>query len=106
MSECILFMSKDLRKEELKNAWKQQENQDLVDSIPMLRTDLQALFNFLGRGSTPPCDHTLRETTQFLQQRRLNVERILPWLHENGGYCDCEVICNVEDKFGEIFGQQ
>ena len=98
-------MSKDPHKEELKKAWKQQEQQRLIASIPMPHQDLRALFEHLNRDGAPPCDHTLRETTEFLQKRGLDLERTIPWLRENGGYCDCEVLCNVEEKFGKIVGR-
>ena len=96
-------MSKDLRKEELKKALREQERQKLIASIPMPHTDLRALFDFLDGISQ--CDHTLRQTNQFLEQRKLDANRIIPWLQENGGYCDCEVTANVEDKFGELVSE-
>ena len=95
-------MSNDARKDELKKAWKEQERQKLVASIPMPQQDLRDLFDHLDQQSESGCDHTLRLTTAFLQKRGLDVERIIPWLREHGGYCDCEVLANVEDKFGEI----
>ena len=98
-------MSKDPRKEELKKAWKQQGQQKLVASIPMPHQDLRDLFDHLDRPNAPQCDHSLRETIEFLQKRGLDVDRIVPWLREYGGYCDCEVIYNVDDKFGEIVGR-
>lgn len=42
---------------------------------------------------------------EYLRQRRLDVERIVPWLRAHGGYCDCEVLYNVVDEFGEIVGE-
>jgi hypothetical protein len=98
-------MSNDARKDELKKAWKQQERQKLIDSIPMPQQDLRDLFDYLDREGAPPCDHTFRETVGFLQKRGLDVERVVAWLREYGGYCDCEVIFNVDDKFGEIVGR-
>lgn len=98
-------MSKCQREEELKKAWKQREQERLVASIPMPHRDLRALFDHLDRDGAPECDHTLRETVEFLQKRGLDVERIVLWLREHGGYCDCEVIYNVEEKFGEIVGR-
>ncbi len=98
-------MSKEPRKEEFKKAWKEQERQKLIASIPMSHQDLRDLFSHLDRESAPQCDHTLRETIEFLQKRGLEVGRIVPWLREYGGYCDCEVIYNVDDKFGEIVGR-
>jgi hypothetical protein len=91
-------MGKDPRKEELKKAWREQERQKLAASIPMPPQDLRALFDHLDQVSGPECDHTLRMTTEFLQERGLDVERVLPWLREHGGYCDCEVLANVEDR--------
>ena len=98
-------MTTNPRKETLKKAWQEQEHQKLVASIPLPHEDLRALFDHLDREEAPQCDHTLRETIQFLQKRRLDVERIVPWLREHGGYCDCEVIYNVADEFGEIVGE-
>ncbi len=37
-----------------------------------------------------------------VEKHGLDVERIVSWLRKHGGYCDCEVLANVEDKFGEI----
>jgi hypothetical protein len=98
-------MSNDTRKDELKKAWKQQERQKLIDSIPMPQHDLRDLLDHLDRENQPPCDHTLRETVAFLQKRGHDVERVVVWLREYGGYCDCEVIWKVDDKFGEIVGR-
>jgi hypothetical protein len=98
-------MSKDPRKEALKKAWKHQEHQKLLDSIPMSHNDLRDLFDFLDRPDPPQCDHTLRETISFLTRRNLAVEPIVSWLRENGGYCDCEVIYNVDNAFGPMVGR-
>jgi len=95
-------MAKDSRKEALKKAWKQQERQGLVASIPMPHADLRALFDFLDDDAASPCDHTLGRTLDFLARRGLDPARVVPWLHQYGGGCDCEVIFNVEDKFGEL----
>jgi hypothetical protein len=95
-------MSKDPRKDALKKEWKLQQRQQLAASIPMSQQDLQHLFDYLDRPDLPCCDHTLRETTKFLRRRSLEVERVVDWLREHGGHCDCEVIANVEDKFHDI----
>jgi hypothetical protein len=28
------------------------------------------------------------------------VATVIPWLREQGGYCDCEVLANVEERWG------
>jgi hypothetical protein len=98
-------MRKDPRKEALKKAWKQQEQQKLVASIPMPHEDLRDLLDHLVSEGAPQCDHTWRKTLEFLQKRGLDVDRVIPWLRSHGGYCDCEVIYNVGDKFGKIVGR-
>lgn len=32
-----------------------------------------------------------------MQQRAIDEGRVVPWLEQNGGHCDCEVIANVEE---------
>ncbi len=98
-------MSNNPRKAELKKQWKEQERHDLAASIPMPHEDLRGLLDHLDayfEQDDAFCDHTLRVTTAFLQQRGLAPEKVAPWLREHGGYCDCEVLANVEDKFGGL----
>ncbi len=78
-------MSKYPRKNELMKAFKQQEHQKLVASIPMPNQDLHDLLNYLDRKDAPECDHTLKETIEFLGKRGLDIERIVAWLRESGG---------------------
>jgi hypothetical protein len=99
-------MSNDPQKDALKKAWREQERQKLINSIPIPHEDLRALFDYRDRSNPPPCDHTLKETIQFLEKKKLDVPRAVAWLREHGGYCDCEVIFNVEEKFGEIIGRE
>lgn len=96
----------DPRKDALKKAWREQENQKLFASIPMAQTDLRELFDHLDRPDAPPCDHTLRDTLQFLERKKLDVQKVVPWLREHGGYCDCEVLANVENDFGDLIRQK
>jgi hypothetical protein len=45
------------------------------------------------------CDHALRLTTQWIKDSENTESSILPWLEDNGGYCDCEVLANTYDHF-------
>jgi coproporphyrinogen III oxidase-like Fe-S oxidoreductase len=92
----------DPRKDALKKAWREQENQKLLASIPMPKEELKALFDHLDVSLAQSCDHTLRLTTAFLESKKLEVQRVVPWLREHCGYCDCEVLANVEDEFGDL----
>ena len=66
--------------------------------------NLKELFDFLDRPNLPECDHTLKETIAFLDKKGLDKNLIIPWINEHGGYCDCEVIYNVDEKWGEFVG--
>ena len=67
--------------------------------MPLTRAELEALFDHLDVALADGCDHSLRLTRQFLVARSLSEEAIIPWLGEYGGYCDCEVLANVEDAW-------
>ncbi len=104
-------MSKGTSENEPKKAWeawKRQQSKQIEQSMPLSKQDLRGLFDFLKRKNVPPCDHTLEETIRFLRERNLPADKILPWLRQQGGfrqqggYCDCEVIYNVEDKFRDL----
>ena len=71
---------------------------------PISHADLRSLFTFLDRLDPPPCQHDHRETIQFLKSRNLPIESTLAWLRANGGFCDCEVIYNVTEKWGDAVG--
>jgi len=43
------------------------------------------------------CDHTTKLTEIFLHVEMLDKDTVLPWLTDQGGYCDCEVLYNLED---------
>ena len=90
------------RKRQMKAAFKAQERAVLTASMPIGKEHVRALFAHLDRAGAPPCDHTLRDTTQFLESRGLDPKAVIPWLHHHGGYCDCEVIANVWDKYAEL----
>lgn len=73
--------------------------------LPLAKADIKALFDAVDtelqeRG----CNHTLAHTLAFLQRRNLSQESVIAWLAEYHGYCDCEVIANVEERWGEIVG--
>jgi hypothetical protein len=46
------------------------------------------------------CDDTNKLTREFLTKNKIeNNQAVLSWLSENGGYCDCEILANIEEKF-------
>ena len=60
----------------------------------------QELFDYLDESLGDGCDHRLTMTTEFLKDKGIeNINQVAEWLNNNGGYCDCEVLMNVEEKF-------
>lgn len=91
-------------KKKLKAQYKQNEQDAIRASIPMEIEELKDLLSFLNREEAPECDHTHKETIEYLTSHNQNLEKIIPWLIEHGGGCDCEVIYNVYDDVGDIVG--
>jgi len=92
------------QKKKLKAQFKQNEQDEIRASIPMSIDDLKDLLSYLNRDSAPECDHSLKESIEFIKSRKLDPEVVVPWLGEHGGFCDCEVIYNVYDDVGDIVG--
>jgi hypothetical protein len=81
---------------------KQREREEAEARLPMPRPDLAALFDLLDERLGPePCDHSLRHTRAFLDSSGLSRETVLPWLADQGGHCDCEILSNVENIWGD-----
>lgn len=70
-------------------------------SLPFSRETFQNLFDFLDEGlEKNGCDDRLKLTKQFLEANQIqNIDEVQNWLKENGGFCDCEVLYNVEELF-------
>ena len=98
-------MSNKDRKRELKAAFKAKELEVLEASMPLSKEELRGLFEYLESVEATGCDHTAKKTLSYLRSRSLDTERIVPWLQKLGGYCDCEVLANVEQQFEKILGK-
>ena len=74
-------------------------------AMSISKADLKSLFDYVDQQlEQNGCDHTLKAARFFLMQHNLPEEPIINWLVEAGGGCDCEVIANVEENWGEIVG--
>jgi hypothetical protein len=61
---------------------------------------MKELFSYVdSRLEVNECDHTLRFTLAFLALSKHDASPVLEWLEDAGGYCDCEVLNNAEEKF-------
>ena len=90
---------KDSRKEILRQL-KAKEKESFDSSLPIDKEMFQELFDHLDENLGEECDHSLTMTTEFLKEKGVeNIDKVVEWLNDNGGYCDCEVLMNVEEKF-------
>jgi hypothetical protein len=66
----------------------------------MRREDFKKLFDYLDTElNENGCDDTNRITKSFLNQIGAEkLEEVLEWLADQGGYCDCEILANVEEQ--------
>ena len=69
--------------------------------MPISQDQLAALFDHLDEALSAGCDRSLKLTRAFLTVHALDVDAIIPWLGQYGGYCDCEVLSNVEEVWGQ-----
>jgi len=88
-------MGKQQRKTALKR-WKYAERADLLAGMPISPEQLHRLLDYLN-ANLKSCDHTTKLTSIFLHAENLEKGRVLSWLGEHGGYCDCEVLANLDD---------
>lgn len=88
-------LSKEERKARVKQ-WQAAERTELVASMPLSPEQLKSLLDYLD-ANLKNCDHTTKLTSIFLDIEKLEKNRVMPWLADQGGNCDCEVLYNLED---------
>lgn len=98
-----------IKKRQLEN-WLQlspAERERFLESLPAKKEEIEDLFDYLDRRlKDESCVHNLRFTMQFLMEKRLNMPKVMSWLNENGGYCDCEVLENIEKQWFLAFDEK
>lgn len=88
----------------IKQALRQAEHERFRSSLPLTPDLLRALFDYIDNQlGESECDNTLKHTALFLSQRKLESVRVISWLESLGGFCDCEVLANVQERFLEVF---
>jgi hypothetical protein len=95
------------RRKQLKNEIKGIQRSEFEKNMPMEREKFRDFFDYLDEKlPVIGCDHTNKMARKYLVKiGQNNIENILEWLAENGGYCDCEILANVEDLFLEHYGE-
>lgn len=88
------------RRKEIAKQLKATQAAFLLASMPLRSSQLKELFSYLESKLTAEgCHDTLYYTEQFALEANIPFEGMKAWLGTQGGYCDCEVLANVEEKF-------
>ena len=82
---------------------RQKTKEKFEESLPLAKETFQKLFDFLDEKLLENnCDDKLKFTEEFFENNNIqNSVDVTEWLNENGGYCDCEVLNNVEEMFAD-----
>ncbi len=89
-------------KKRLKAQVRDHERKVAMAALPLPVTELAAMFDMLDiELPLQDCDHSRRITKAWLAGRGHDVDAVCAWLDTQGGYCDCEVLANVEQKVEE-----
>jgi hypothetical protein len=90
------------QRKEVLHRVRDEERQRTLAAFPAAPPVLKQLFGYLDqRLSADGCDDTLRFAREFVLHNALPEQKIVAWLEENGGYCDCEALDNVEQIVSE-----
>jgi hypothetical protein len=83
-----------------KRAWKAEQKAAARTAFPLPDAVLQEMFDFVeARIGSDGCDHTRRFTKAWLDERQVDRDKVLAWLDDTGGFCDCEVASNSRDHW-------
>ena len=87
------------RRKELINQIKNYQKKEFENNLPMDRSYFTKLFDYLDE-ELNECNDTTLLTEKFLIENNIpNVKDILEWLSNKGGFCDCEILSNIEEQF-------
>jgi hypothetical protein len=88
---------------ELKRAFKTAERAAARELMVLDEVALRSLLDDVDAAlASRRCDHSLRATRAWALANRVEQDALAASLAHFGGFCDCEVVANVQP--GEIFG--
>ena len=81
-----------------------EEIEGFLKTLPAKKEEIEHLFDYLEtRLAKEECNDSLRYATQFMMEKRLNFPKVMSWLNENGGYCDCKVLEQIAPEWRKAF---
>lgn len=90
------------RRKRLKDDYLRAQQAASAARMPLERAQLEALLAHVDAAVLANgCDHTLAVTDAWAARHDLPLEPLYAGLEEYGGFCDCEVVMNVDPD--EVF---
>ena len=84
-----------------------EERMRYIENLPATPEQIEDLFDYLDvRLAKAECAHDLKFTMQYLMENRLNMAKFMSWLNENGAYCDCEILQDIEPHWFQAFADE
>lgn len=90
------------RRKQIHRELANKEYEEFIKSLPIDQSLILELFDYLdSQLGERDCNHDYSITNDFLKSKGINNGKIFDWFQEHGGYCDCEILFNIEEKFEE-----
>jgi hypothetical protein len=89
----------DQQRRDARRAYKQAERGSAREAMVLDEAQLSDLLDYLDdHVAEAGCDHTLRFTQAWASERGIQPSALVRSVQQFGGYCDCEVVANVEPE--------
>jgi hypothetical protein len=92
-----------MNNKELKKKYREEQKQKTIGMMPFDVKTLKALLDNIDDQITE-CDHTSDITKKFCEQNNLNTQVVISWLNSHGGFCDCEILNNLDGTPAKFVG--
>ncbi|WP_104524549.1 DUF2695 domain-containing protein [Blastococcus atacamensis] len=92
------------RRKQLKDDYLRAEQAASAAFMPLDRPQLESLLEHVDAAvAADGYDHSPRAADDWARQHDVDLDRLHEGLTEFGGYCDCEIVMNVDPE--AVFGQ-
>ncbi len=99
----MLSKEEKARRKAIQRELVEKERQEFLKTLPVAPEIIIELFDHLDKElEANGCEHDYSITKAFLASKKYNGDQIFEWFRENGGYCDCEILYNIEDRFDNL----
>lgn len=92
----------DVTDRDRKKTWRLQQQKLAQNAFPISDHLLESMFEAVdAKVSAVGCDHTMRFTESWIAENVQPEAKVLSWLRDHGGFCDCEVLNNAADYWAQ-----